>query len=371
MRNQKGITLIALIITIIVMLILVAVTISVALNGGILSNASKATKDTQIQVDREKITSSVSYALNYVTGIVDGEKLGNDLGNKWTVIPITENEEIVGYTCTSEKGNVFIVSSSGEISIENTNTNVNINTGWTYNSTTNKYEKGEESYSFGAILTNEQVLQKLGIETPGTYSGDWKIIGLTSSNKLKLMSMENVIDLFDVHDYAPNTEDTLYEKERWCYLNAATIFNNGAIEATGIDSARSINLEDVYDVIGEIADEDKGEEYGKEYTQTSGTYIVDGVSVEATEQNPVPIISNDIEYFLNKSQVSNLNLSQYKGFYINTYAQGVNDISSNGWYGVYQIVYWGDALLVRSEMIFSNGPGYPETTGLRAIIEIE
>ena len=39
MKKEKGITLIALIITIIVMLILVAVTISVALNGGLFNNA--------------------------------------------------------------------------------------------------------------------------------------------------------------------------------------------------------------------------------------------------------------------------------------------------------------------------------------------
>ena len=44
MRNTKGITLIALIITIIVMLILVAVSISVALNTGLFKSASDATK---------------------------------------------------------------------------------------------------------------------------------------------------------------------------------------------------------------------------------------------------------------------------------------------------------------------------------------
>ena len=47
MKGQKGITLVALIITIIVMLILVAVTISVALNGGLFANARKAARDTK------------------------------------------------------------------------------------------------------------------------------------------------------------------------------------------------------------------------------------------------------------------------------------------------------------------------------------
>ena len=42
MREQKGITLVALIITIIVMLILVGVSISVALNGGLFGKAEEA-----------------------------------------------------------------------------------------------------------------------------------------------------------------------------------------------------------------------------------------------------------------------------------------------------------------------------------------
>ena len=45
MKNQKGITLIALIITIIVMLILVAVTISVVLNGGLFEKAEDEDTD--------------------------------------------------------------------------------------------------------------------------------------------------------------------------------------------------------------------------------------------------------------------------------------------------------------------------------------
>ena len=46
MKGQKGITLVALVITIIVMLILVGVSITVALNGGLFSNAKTAANDT-------------------------------------------------------------------------------------------------------------------------------------------------------------------------------------------------------------------------------------------------------------------------------------------------------------------------------------
>ena len=53
MKKQEGITLIALVITIIVMLILVAVTISMAINGGLFKYAGKATKDTELEKNKE------------------------------------------------------------------------------------------------------------------------------------------------------------------------------------------------------------------------------------------------------------------------------------------------------------------------------
>lgn len=47
MKNQKGITLVALVITIIVMLILVGVTVNVALTGGLFDTAKLAAKKTE------------------------------------------------------------------------------------------------------------------------------------------------------------------------------------------------------------------------------------------------------------------------------------------------------------------------------------
>ena len=54
LKNKKGITLIALVITIIVMLILVAVTISMAINGGLFDYAGKATGDTKNEINKEQ-----------------------------------------------------------------------------------------------------------------------------------------------------------------------------------------------------------------------------------------------------------------------------------------------------------------------------
>ena len=54
LKNKNGITLIALIITIIVMLILVAVTVSMAINGGLFEKAGEAVGDTKNAINAEQ-----------------------------------------------------------------------------------------------------------------------------------------------------------------------------------------------------------------------------------------------------------------------------------------------------------------------------
>lgn len=73
MKSQKGITLIALVITIIVMLILVAVTITMAINGGLFEKAGEAASKTNEAKQAEKELSSGSVN---VTG-TDEKEIGN------------------------------------------------------------------------------------------------------------------------------------------------------------------------------------------------------------------------------------------------------------------------------------------------------
>ena len=70
-QNQKGITLIALIITIIVMLILVGVTITVALNGGLFSKVEEATTKTKIAQIQEALTLKRAEVLAEYYGVVE------------------------------------------------------------------------------------------------------------------------------------------------------------------------------------------------------------------------------------------------------------------------------------------------------------
>jgi len=76
MKDQKGITLVALIITIIVMLILVTVSVTVALNTGLFSAAQNATEQTNTYKTQEESLSSGT--VNTTAGQID---LKNDAAN--------------------------------------------------------------------------------------------------------------------------------------------------------------------------------------------------------------------------------------------------------------------------------------------------
>ena len=74
-KRQNGITLIALIITIIVMLILVGVTINVALNGGLFDKAEEATTKTKISQIQEALAIKEGEILADNDGVVEGYTL--------------------------------------------------------------------------------------------------------------------------------------------------------------------------------------------------------------------------------------------------------------------------------------------------------
>ena len=110
--KKNGITLIALIITIIVMLILVGVTVTLAMKGGLFDTGRGATKDTQIQVDKETLQGAVVAAYNVETGEIESaQKILDNLPKLWTV------DRTGSYICTSPNENVFIVDIKGNIKI--------------------------------------------------------------------------------------------------------------------------------------------------------------------------------------------------------------------------------------------------------------
>ena len=116
-KNKRGITLIALIITIIVMLILVAVTVTIANDkeNGLFERARTASKDTQKEADRETLLTAVVGAYDANNQEVKKDELEANLGNGWQVA-----EETNCYKVTSPNKNEFKVNIKNA-TIENNN----------------------------------------------------------------------------------------------------------------------------------------------------------------------------------------------------------------------------------------------------------
>ena len=103
MKKQNGITLIALIITIIVMLILVGVTVSVALNGGLFTTAKEAAKGTETERNKEIALSGEEVEIDGIVYASMEDYLNNNpkLPDDWTVA--TDEERVAAWPTETVK----------------------------------------------------------------------------------------------------------------------------------------------------------------------------------------------------------------------------------------------------------------------------
>ena len=108
--SQKGITLIALVITIAIMLILAGVTIRVSLKGGLFGKANEATSQMQIEAEKEDLLTAALGTLGR-NGKVDLTKLDSNLP--------TGFQKIGTGTYKSSTGNTYQVTEDADIILLN------------------------------------------------------------------------------------------------------------------------------------------------------------------------------------------------------------------------------------------------------------
>ncbi len=237
--DHNGITLIALVITIIVMLILVGVTVTVALNGGLFNQAKVATADTQNAVNKEQNLSSGELKVNGV----------------WY-------DSLEDYTneIPSKKGN-------WELSVDGktvTNGEVTLKVGDYVN-----YTQDEGTYP------NE----KLGYHYTGRNNAPnfatqldmkWRILGVDSNGCLTLISDKPTTQGF-VSDYGVGYCNIVFILNDIC----KELYSNKTLGLT----ARSLTMEDIEDTLDEnklteIKTSWSGDKvkYGLTKTYPSGSY---------------------------------------------------------------------------------------------------
>ena len=242
-RIQKGITLIALIITIVVLLIIATVTIGAVQDSKIITHAEKSAKDyNQAKVNELSILEQYEVMLDEKQGIGPWE-----------------------------------IQSDGEIVIN---------------------KKTGETKKIGDTFTNDEVLEKTG-GTKSSYEDTWTILSV-ENGRLKLVSTSNVkenvkLGMSDSNAYIKdeNGEDKLrneiveiynrgedknlnLEIAIWSYKNIENTLNDITQTTTGIPSARSIKIEDLEakEVLN-ITEEKKLELSSNEYAKLYNYFYIE------------------------------------------------------------------------------------------------
>ena len=211
LKTQKGITLIALVITIIVMLILVAVTINMAINGGLFEKAGKATGDTRNAMNAEQALASGQITIDGKTyASIDDYLAGNPLAeHNWTRTGDT-------FTCshcnaTYEMGQVVDYTAKGK-----TSTTISA-----VKSGLNRYV-GNTKYPPGANVDSN------GTQTIEAQSTEWVVLGIEDTNGDKIYETLLIT--------TENTDGNIYFYGAAGYNNAASYIGaNGKKEEGEID----------------------------------------------------------------------------------------------------------------------------------------
>ena len=166
LKTQNGITLIALVITIIVMLILVAVTISMAINGGLFEKAGKATGDTKNAMNAEQALASGQITIGGITyASIDDYLAGNPLAeHNWTRTGDTftcshcnatyEMGQLVNYTAKGKTSTPISAAKSG----------------------LDRYYAKNSSYPSNANVDSN------GTQTIGAQSTEWVVLGIEDTD---------------------------------------------------------------------------------------------------------------------------------------------------------------------------------------------
>lgn len=255
-KNEIGITLIALVITIIILLILAGVTIS-ALSGdnGILQNATKAKEQTEIANEIEQVKLSVIGALAKDNG---GEITESNLEDELTNYIGTRN---VDYELTGTGPFVVKYKDSGRNYMIDENGNVS-----EYVDILDDVKIGDYvNYKPDDVTTS---YDKFGV----TYSGDsngnigqddtlkWRVLNINTDGTVDLIS-EKPISATVSFQGARGYNNCVYLLNDYC----RTMYSNNSKGAI----ARSVNIEDIQEKM-KVVDENTGKKAYENYISETG-----------------------------------------------------------------------------------------------------
>ena len=286
LRNKKGITLIALVVTIVVLLILAGVTISLLLDeNGIIAKSKDARNANRAGAIKEEITLWKADKFAADNGAGSHESMDDFLARLKTRGLISDEDiTTIKDTRKLQVGKETIVFPSDAKTLVQAFKDNEIKVGDYLN-----YNDYVDETKTCTTLTNENgwADQKY-TATKNTY---WQVLGLDSTGeKLMLISQSPIKKEMKTDDTAEDWEKSPYLilKGAYSYVNGKTILNNiSGVYSTELGEAKSITAEEINRLIGVTVDYTNKKVYansnpdvnideykvlGEQYTYTADDY---------------------------------------------------------------------------------------------------
>ena len=294
LRNKKGITLIALVVTIVVLLILAGVTISLLLDeNGIIAKSKDARNANRAGAIKEEITLWKADKFAADNGAGSHESMDDFLARLKTRGLISDEDiATIKDTRKLQVGKETIVFPSDAKTLVQAFKDNEIKVGDYLN-----YNDYVDETKTCTTLTNENGWgdQKY-TATKNTY---WQVLGLDSTGeKLMLISQSPIKKEMKTDDTAEDWEKTPYLvlKGAYSYVNGKTILNNiSGIYNSELGEAKSITAEEINRLIGVTVDYTNK----KVYANSDPSVNIDGYKVlgnqytyKASDYTPESYINN-------------------------------------------------------------------------------
>ena len=270
-NTQKGITLVALVITIIVLLILAMVSIKIVVDGGLITKASKATDTHTIEAEKEAIGlgySEYQMALankeNVTKPTIEGAEV-TPKGEGWNVKFTKTNNEYQllkdGNALLAKQNGIYVIwTDNGDGTF--TKGNVTLKVGDYVNYDATKDANGNTvattsytSYSEANASTNKNDGRSSGYRNDqvfnlSSYTSGWRVLGVENGN-IRLISA-NII--------GPDSGGYTDGDNKYYYLSGKKGYTDGPSELNAISAiygqgkgatgAKSITVEDINKITG-------------------------------------------------------------------------------------------------------------------------
>ena len=286
-NKNKGITLIALVITIIVLLILAGVSIAMLTGeNGILSQAQKAGEQTDIGKEKEDIALAYNGAKAEKNGgDVEADDINRNFNyNNTNATARGSNPIIVEFNDSHRKyqidvnGNITQLDIRGETTTEKTlvqafkNGDIKVGDYISYNPIATGETGNEDKYFYKSLQTSNGYENQIYSVNNDTEKIHWIVLGLSDDENNLLITTESPVRKEGTNNPASDDPNFYMKGLTGVYVNAITeldniskIYGNGDLADS--EKTRSITIEDINKLTGFNPDEDytSGEETINEY----------------------------------------------------------------------------------------------------------